>query len=93
MIVVDQTPLFLIEDEGGLAIRKDSGWLTSWEEVLAALGRYPWPNLGGPYVDPSVAANVWRAVQDYRDHAGRPARTGALERWRSACRNAGVESD
>lgn len=84
-MVVDQTPAFLDESEGGASARRDSGWLPTWAAAIEWLGRYPWPNLVCGYVHPSVAQSVWTAVQDYIDRTGRPLRGGVLERWRQHC--------
>jgi hypothetical protein len=85
MMVVDQTPTFLTGDESGLEIRRDSGWLSGWDDAMTALGRYPWANLYVLYVDPTVAAEVWKSLQDYATGSGQPVREGALSRWRDAC--------
>jgi hypothetical protein len=86
VMLVDQTPLFLNEDEGGPVIRRDSGWLPTWTAAMESLSRYPWPHLVGSYVDPAVASDVWHALQDYVERTGRPIRVSAWERWREACR-------
>lgn len=83
--IVDQTLTFLNDEDGGNAIRSDSGWLDTWEEAVAAIGRWPWPNLYPKIVHPRVADRVWKAVQDYRDRAGKGVREEALRRWWSEC--------
>jgi hypothetical protein len=90
--VLDQTPTFLSDDEAGPAIRKDSGWLPTWDAVIQALGRYPWPNLSVIYVHPSVRSAVWDAVQAYAANASTPVRAVSLERWRRECSST-TESD
>ena len=87
--VVDQTPTFLNDDEGGAPSKRDSGWLPNWSAAMAWLSRYPWPHLAGLHVDPSVADDVWAALQDYITRGGPPIRVSALERWRKVCNPAG----
>jgi hypothetical protein len=85
VMITDQTPNFLDEDVAGSSIRRDSGWLPSWSEAMKSLSRYPWPQLAGMFVDPSVQQAVWAAIQNYQRLAPRPVRDGALARWRKAC--------
>jgi len=86
--VVDQTVTFLNDDDGGAPLKRDSGWLPSWSAALMWLSRYPWPHLAGLHVDPSVADDVWAALQDYIARDGPPIRDSALERWRKVCNQA-----
>jgi len=86
VMVVDQTPTFLNDDEGGAPSKRDSGWLPNWSAAIAWLSRYPWPHLAGLHVDPSVADDVWAALQDHMARGGPPIRGGALQRWRGVCR-------
>ncbi len=83
--VVDQTPMFLSEEEAGPAIRRDSGWLPTWSEAMSALGKYPWPHLHVLHVDPDVTDAVWEALQDYVGRSTQPVRDSAMSRWRRAC--------
>lgn len=83
--IVDQTLAFLNDEDGGEAIRSDSGWLNTWEEAVGRIGRWPWPNLYPKIVHPSIREDIWKAVQGYRDSAGRGVREEALPRWRSKC--------
>ena len=84
--IVDQTPLFLDEGDGGSpAMRRDSGWLTSWADATAALARYPWPHLVPIHVDASIANEVWRALEEYVAKSARPVRPHSITRWREAC--------
>jgi hypothetical protein len=85
VMITDRTPSFLDEDEAGSSIRRDSGWLPNWSEAMKSLSRYPWPQLAGMFVDPSVQQAVWEAIQHYQRLAPRPVRDGALARWRKAC--------
>ena len=85
--IVDQTLTFLDEAEGGREIRSDSGWLNTWEEAVAKIDRWPWPNLYPKLVHPSVRDAVWQAVQDYRDRTGRSVRQAGLDNWRCECIN------
>ena len=85
VVVADQTLTLLNEEEGGTAIRKDSGWLDTWSDAMKALDRYPWPHLACMSVDPSVAAAVWNALQEYLGRADRPIRESVIQRWREAC--------
>ncbi len=84
--VVDQTPTFLNDDEGGAPSKRDSGWLPNWSAAMGWLSRYPWPHLAGLHVDPSVADDVWAALQDYIARGGPPIRDSALNRWREVCK-------
>lgn len=83
--MLDQTPTFLDEEEGGAAIRKDSGWLDTWADAMKALDRYPWPHLACLSVHPTVAAAVWKALEEYVGRAERPVRESSMQRWREAC--------
>jgi len=86
VVVADQTPTFLSEEEGGgPAIRRDSGWLATWTDAMKALDRYPWPHLACMSVHRTVATAVWRALEDYVRRTGRPVRNSAMNRWRTAC--------
>lgn len=85
--IVDQTLTFLHDEEGGEAIRSDSGWLNTWDDAVAKVGHWTWPNLYPKFVHPSMRDAVWKAVQGYRDRAGRGVREAALSRWRSICIN------
>jgi hypothetical protein len=85
VMTTDRTPIFLDEKAGGSSVKRESGWLSSWSAAMKSLSRYPWPQLAGMFVDPSVRQAVWAAIQDYQKHAPRPVRHGALERWRKAC--------
>jgi HNH endonuclease len=85
VMIVDQTPTFLDEDNSGSVIRRDSGWLPTWPAAMQALDRYPWPNLTCLYVDPSVANDVWAAVQEYQHRSGQQIRASALNRWSKVC--------
>lgn len=86
VISVDQAPSLLNDEEGGLEIRRDSGWLPTWSAAMECLGRYPWPHLASTYVDPVVASDLWTALQSYVERTGRPLSAEALGRWREACR-------
>jgi hypothetical protein len=83
--IVDQTLTFLDDEEGGAAIRSDSGWLNTWEEAITRIGRWPWPNLYPKFVHPSIRDALLKAVQDYRDRSGRGVREEALRRWQDTC--------
>jgi len=91
--IVDQTTTFLNDDEADKEIRSDSGWLDTWEKAVAAIGRWPWPNLYPELVRPSIRDAIWKAVQDYRDRAGRGVREEALRRWRELCMRGGQALD
>jgi hypothetical protein len=81
--IVDQTLTFLNDDEAGEEIRSDSGWLNTWEEAVARIGRWPWPNLYPNFVHPSIRDAVWKAVLEYSD--AKSVREAALDRWRDKC--------
>ena len=85
-LMTDQTPTFLTEDDGGgPPSRRDSGWLQTWPEALTWLGRYPWPNLVPLLVEPSAAANVWKALESWVALQSSPPSPRRIERWRKAC--------
>lgn len=86
IVLADQTPSFLSDDDGGVTIHKDSGWLPTWAEAMNSLGRYPWPHLAAQYVDPAVANDVWSALQDYVGRSGHPVRENSIQRWRELCK-------
>ena len=90
--IVDQTLTFLDGDDAGEEIRSDSGWLNTWEEAVAKIDRWPWPNLYPKFVQPSVRDAVWKAVQDYGDRVGRSVRQAALDGWRNECSNTEPET-
>jgi hypothetical protein len=85
VLLVDQTPSFLNEDESGPVIQHDSGWLPTWTAAIESLSRYPWPHLVGSYFNTAAAGDVWHALQDYAAGTGRPIGASALNRWREAC--------
>ncbi len=62
VVMVDHSLTFLNEDEAGPAIRKDSGWLDTWEAAIAALSGWPWPVLVPRYVDPAFGEQLMAAV-------------------------------
>jgi hypothetical protein len=86
VVMVDQSLTFLNEDEGGPAVRKDSGWLHTWDAAIAALSKWPWPMLVPRYVDPGFGEQVMAAVigickQKQWDIDSRNRRTI----WRALC--------
>jgi acetoin utilization deacetylase AcuC-like enzyme len=85
VVVIDQTPMLLSEDDGGPEIRRDSGWLPTWSEAMLALGKYPWPHLHVLFVDPEVTDGVWEALQEYVGRSTQTIRDSAMSRWRRAC--------
>lgn len=85
VMIVDQTPTFLNDDERGLAIRQDSGWISTWSAAIQFLDRFPWPDLVGLYVDPSVAQQLWTDVQSYSQRSGKPIQGRQLARWSRVC--------
>jgi hypothetical protein len=84
VLLADHTPTFLDERDGGPAIRKDSGWLNTWPEAVAALSRWPWAHLVPVFVHDSVKVAVRDAWNAYNHVAGREPRSGASERWKRA---------
>ncbi len=85
VVLADQTPIFLENEEGGAGIRKDSGWLSTWPEAMRVLDRYAWPHLACLHVDPTAANAIWNALEEYIRRSERPIRESALRRWREAC--------
>jgi hypothetical protein len=85
LMLMEQTPAVLNFEDSTPAARRDSGWLTTWPAAMEALGQYPWPHLECRVVDPTVAAPVWEALQDYVDRTGHSPIPSAWGRWRRAC--------
>ena len=83
----DQTLTFLAEDEADNVIRRDTQWSNSWSDVIASLGRWPWPMLVPLHVHADYADRVLLAVQQFRGGDGQPARESSVERWKVACRS------
>lgn len=82
----DQTLTFLAEDEVGTVIRTNTAWSERWEDVVASLGRWPWPMLVPVYVHGDYADRILLAVKNFRGRDGKPARESSVERWAEACR-------
>lgn len=82
----DQTLKFLKGDDGGGEIRRDTAWTDSWDEVVTALGRWPWPMLAPVSVQAEYAERILAAVLSYRGRDGRPANERGVRRWREASR-------
>lgn len=81
----DQTLTLLSEDEAGPEIRRDSAWSERWEDVVASLGRWPWPMLVPQFVHADYRDRILMAVKNFRGRDGKPARESAVERWAEAC--------
>jgi hypothetical protein len=80
----DQTPTFLNDDEGGDVIRRDSGWLTTWEAAITYFSRWPWPMLVPRQVDPQFAGRVLAAVTEVSEQ--KKLNIGSrLPRWHEVC--------
>ena len=74
----DQTFTFLAEDEAGNVIKRNTEWTESWDDAVAALGRWPWPRLSPRYVDPEYRARVLAAAREYMGRDGRPVDEAAI---------------
>jgi hypothetical protein len=83
----DQTLTFLAEGEADNVIRRDTQWSDRWDDVIASLGRWPWPMLVPLQVHPDYADRVLLAVEQYRGRDGEPARPQSVDRWTEACRS------
>lgn len=79
----DQTPLMLDEPE----IRREYGWVDTWDEALAELDRQGWYRLPGVRVHPEFQQRVWMEIQKRlngdSEYPERSARV--LARWRERC--------
>lgn len=85
VVMLDQTPTFLEEDEGGAASKRDSGWLATWEEAIEYFGTWPWPMLVPKYVDPAVADRVLAAIPPALQRKNLPERHFGKDRWLRVC--------
>ena len=86
----DQTLTFLAEGEADNVIRRDTQWSDRWDDVIASLGRWPWPMLVPLQVHSDYVDRVLLAVEQYRGRDGQPARESAVDRWKEACRSNGA---
>ena len=59
----------------------EAPWVSSWDEALALLDRYPWPLLSPEAVHPEFRDAVFAAVAAHRK--GGP---DAVERWKRSLR-------
>jgi hypothetical protein len=85
VVMLDQTPTFLDEGEGGVASRWDSRWLATWEEALVFFGQWPWPMLYPTYVDPAYADRVLAAIPEVLKRKRLPEQRYPAERWLRVC--------
>lgn len=85
IVMVDQTPTFLDELEGGAASRRDSGWLATWEEAIEFFGQWPWPMLHPVYVAPAYADRVLAAIPKVMERKRLSERHFRKERWLRVC--------
>jgi hypothetical protein len=81
----DQSLMLLSGKEGGGEIRRDSVWTENWNDVIKALGRWPWPMLYPMYVAPEYRERVLAEVRMFKSSDGQPARESAVERWTDVC--------
>ena len=72
----------LLDDEdASLATRSTSSPVSTIDDALVLLSRYPWAQLVPQYVDTEFAERVWDEVQKRIGRADR----FALSRWKRAC--------
>jgi hypothetical protein len=87
VVMTDHTPTFLDDDDGGRPIRRDSGWVASWEEAVKFLGTWPWPMLRPLFVDPQYAKRVLEAIPKAAAEKHLPTERLPMEHWLKACGN------
>ena len=85
VVMMDHTPTFLDEAEGGAASRQDSGWLATWEAAIEYFGTWPWPMLHPTYVAPAYADRVLAAIPDVMKRKRLSEKHFRQERWLRAC--------
>ena len=82
---LDQTDLWL--EEGGTEIHRQSAWVYEWNDVLAALDRYPWAELPPQMVHPQFADRVLVAANERLAKAASALRSERrLAAWSALCR-------
>jgi len=84
--MVDSTLQILGREEGGAPIRRDSGWLDSWDAAMKALNVYPWPRLHPVFVAPEVSLRVWGALTTSSAEASEESGEIDLPKWQSVIR-------
>jgi hypothetical protein len=84
--LVDSTSQMLGEEDGDQTIRRDSGWLDSWEAAIQALSVYPWPRLHPLFVAPEVSLAIWSVLQKCSVEASKENSEIDLGKWRSVIR-------
>lgn len=90
VFMVDETPTYLDDGDGGdPALRKDSGWLPTWEVALAYFSKWPWPMLVPQKVDPQFARRVLTALKQVAQDKNLSIRNDRMQDWRKACSPAG----
>jgi len=85
VVMLDHTPTFLDEVEGGPPSRRDSGWLATWEEAIEFFGQWPWPMLLPRYVAPAYVDRVLAAIPEALKRKNLPELRYPAERWLRVC--------
>jgi len=86
VFMADQTPTFLDDSNGGgSTVRRDSGWLPTWEVAIAYFSRWPWPMLVPRKVDPQFADSVLTALTQVAQERNLTICSYRIQDWRKAC--------
>jgi hypothetical protein len=89
VVMMGQTPTFLDESEGGPEIRKDNGWLATWEQALEYFSTWPWPVLVPMDVGPGYADRVLAAITEVMQRKHLSEQCFRRERWIRVCGKGG----
>lgn len=81
VVLTDHSLTFLDDNEGEAVLRKDSGWLPTWEVAIEYYGKWPWPMLAGIYVAPEFADRVLKAMRKALADKGRDMKSINAARW------------
>jgi len=71
------------------ASARNSGWLSTWPELVEWLNQYPWPRLRCVSIDPSCRLDVWEALQTRLKGSSIDVR--AIQQWEEHCKRARAE--
>lgn len=78
---------FLPDDFDPALLRSRSGWVTSWEEALARLDRYPWHRLYPIALHAEFRERILAAVADRAAKESRERAADIAETWEQAGRD------
>jgi len=84
--VREQTPMMVNEgDDAESEINHGSGWVSTWQEAVSLLDRYPWAMLSAQHVHKEFRALVWAAVEERLHHKDGTQARRAKSRWAMIC--------